>query len=205
MLLSLPELPLCLDYIEAVNCKRLHSLPELPSNPKELDASELERIHNEEFNLWQLHYSEWATKSYSHTAHFRCNFAIGAVLPDGMIIESDHLVLGYSPCMDVKLLNGVHTTALFEFNPIKKYPVRNIKGSKVKCCGVCPLYAQPDVIEAHISVEKLATINQDSGEAVLEEYTNEQAHRFGSCCGGSDEEPEPHPKRLCRNQIKNKE
>ncbi|KAJ0025640.1 hypothetical protein Pint_07332 [Pistacia integerrima] len=183
MLLSLPELPLCLEYIEVVNCKQLHSLPELPSNPKELDASELERIHNKEFNLWELHYSDCAMKSYGDRVHFRCIFTVGAALQDGMIIESDHLVLGYSPCMDVKLLNGVHTTALFEFNPIKKYPVRNIKGSKVNCGGVCPLYAQPDVIENHISVEKLATINQDSGEAMLEEYTNEQADRFGSCSG----------------------
>ncbi|XP_031259297.1 leucine-rich repeat-containing protein 57-like [Pistacia vera] len=43
MLLSLPELPLCLDYIEAVNCKRLHSLPELPSIQK-IRSSELERV-----------------------------------------------------------------------------------------------------------------------------------------------------------------
>ncbi|KAH9727006.1 ADP-ribosyl cyclase/cyclic ADP-ribose hydrolase [Citrus sinensis] len=41
---SLPELPLCLESLKARNCKGLQSLPEIPSCLQELDASVLEKL-----------------------------------------------------------------------------------------------------------------------------------------------------------------
>lgn len=44
MLQSLPELARQLDYVQAKNCKRLHSLSDLPSLLGELDASILHKL-----------------------------------------------------------------------------------------------------------------------------------------------------------------
>ncbi|XP_044510157.1 disease resistance-like protein DSC1 [Mangifera indica] len=292
MLLSLPELPLYLEYIDVVNCERLQLLPELPSSLKELDASEIEKLSENcssdqlsnisflftnclnliqetctntfadlqqriqllattllrlcyeeesdeipaislclpgsEIPNWfsyqgsrssvtiQLHqnwcnrrfigfalcavlsfdkrscYEEAISVNCSYrfesssvdTVHFQCDFMAGAALENGMIIESDHLILGYSPLMDVKLLNGDYTIALFGFSPIMILPMRKIEGCKVKSCGVCPLYAQSDLIQVDVFVEKSANINQDFGEAIVEESIRERADRFVSYSGG---------------------
>ncbi|KAJ0025827.1 hypothetical protein Pint_07380 [Pistacia integerrima] len=113
-------------------------------------------------------------------------------------MEPDHIVLGYSPRMDVDLLKGDYTTVSFWFSLIQ------IKGQslnhKVKCCGVYPLYIHPKVSKSSSSIEELATINQGSGEIAVDDcYNNDHDDTDGSGSDMSDEEMEPSPnKRIIR-------
>ncbi|KAJ0025831.1 hypothetical protein Pint_07385 [Pistacia integerrima] len=132
----------------------------------------------------------------NYEEEFYCELSIGYVKKGAM--EPDHIVLGYSPRMDVDLLKGDYTTVSFWFSLIQ------IKGQslnhKVKCCGVYPLYIHPKVSKSSSSIEELATINQGSGEIAVDDcYDNDHDDTDGSGSDMSDEEMEPSPnKRIIR-------
>lgn len=91
---------------------------------------------------------------------------------------NDHIILGYSPCMDARLLKGNYTTVKFTFGASKSSCLcKPLKDCQLKCCGVYPLFAQPNNC-----VERLTTTTT-SGSSI------------------SIDEGEPDPKRICRNQT----
>ncbi|KAH9727457.1 ADP-ribosyl cyclase/cyclic ADP-ribose hydrolase [Citrus sinensis] len=99
-------------------------------------------------------------------------------------IDSDHVILGFKPCLNVGFPDGYHhTTATFKF-----FAERNLKG--IKRCGVCPVYANPSETK-----DNTFTINFATEVWKLDDLS--------SASGTSDvEELEPSPKRICRaNQI----
>ncbi|KAJ0026253.1 hypothetical protein Pint_06835 [Pistacia integerrima] len=93
-----------------------------------------------------------------------------------MMIESDHMVVGYIPYS--RLINGRHT-ASFKFSASNYFRDISMEGCKVKCCGFYPLYIQPNMLQP--TSECLVEI---SGRAISDE-----------------EEVQPHLKRICRKQI----
>lgn len=115
-------------------------------------------------------------------------------------IDSDHIVLGYSP---VRVLKGDFKTASFKFRPSIYGYKGPVKGCKVKYCGVSPLYTQPNVIQSNFSVEKLAPrmtmVDHIKTRKRHDDYNPEQINTNGSRSGGTDdEELEPNHKRVCK-------
>ncbi|GAY66302.1 hypothetical protein CUMW_247630 [Citrus unshiu] len=77
------------------------------------------------------------------------------------LIELDHILLGFVPCLDVSLPNGDHQTAAsFKFS-LYNASTNNPIGHKVKCCGVCPLYTNPNKTQSHIYTENAVTLNAE--------------------------------------------
>ncbi|GAY32681.1 hypothetical protein CUMW_274140 [Citrus unshiu] len=102
------------------------------------------------------------------------------------LIDSDNVILGFKPCLNVGFPDGYHhTTATFKF-----FAEPNLKGYKIKRCGVCPVYANPSETK-----DNTFTINFATEVWKLDDLP--------SASGTSDvEELEPSPKRICRaNQI----
>ncbi|KAL9436805.1 hypothetical protein AB3S75_022783 [Citrus x aurantiifolia] len=102
------------------------------------------------------------------------------------LIDSDHVILGFKPCLNVGFPDGYHhTTATFKF-----FAESNLKRYKIKRCGVCPVYANPSETK-----DNTFTINFATEVWKLDDLP--------SASGTSDvEELEPSPKRICRaNQI----
>ncbi|KAH9783469.1 ADP-ribosyl cyclase/cyclic ADP-ribose hydrolase [Citrus sinensis] len=102
------------------------------------------------------------------------------------LIDSDHVILGFKPCLNVGFPDGYHrATATLKF-----FAERNQKGQKIKRCGVCPVYANPSETK-----DNTFTINFATEVWKLDDLP--------SASGTSDvEELEPSPKRICRaNQI----
>ncbi|KAJ0026343.1 hypothetical protein Pint_07255 [Pistacia integerrima] len=102
-----------------------------------------------------------------------------------MLIESDHMVVGYIPYS--RLINGRHT-ASFRFSASNYFRDISMEGCKVKCCGVYPLYIQPNMLQPYISEEKSAATSECSAEMSGRAISDE-------------EEVQPHLKRICRKQI----
>ncbi|KAL9437245.1 hypothetical protein AB3S75_023156 [Citrus x aurantiifolia] len=92
-------------------------------------------------------------------------------------IDSDHVILGFKPCLNVGFPDGYHhtTVSLKFFN--KCY--RNQKGHKIKRYGVCPVYANPSETKANTFTLNFADLPSASGTS-------------------DEEELEPSPKRICR-------
>ncbi|KAK9200891.1 hypothetical protein WN944_016090 [Citrus x changshan-huyou] len=102
------------------------------------------------------------------------------------LIDSDHVILGFKPCLNAGFPDGYHrATATLKF-----FAERNQKGQKIKRCGVCPVYANPSETK-----DNTFTINFATEVWKLDDLP--------SASGTSDvEELEPSPKRICRaNQI----
>ncbi|KAJ0024718.1 hypothetical protein Pint_07343 [Pistacia integerrima] len=115
-------------------------------------------------------------------------------------IDSDHIVLGYSP---VRVLKGDYTTASFKFRPSIYGYKGPVKGCKVKCCGVSLLYTQPNVIQLNLSVEKWAPrmtlVDHIKTRKRHDDHNPEQINTNGSRSGGTYyEEWEPNHKRVCK-------
>ncbi|KAH9726816.1 Disease resistance-like protein DSC1 [Citrus sinensis] len=115
------------------------------------------------------------------------------------LIELDHILLGFVPCLDVSLPNGDHQTAAsFKFS-LYNASTNNPIGHKVKCCGVCPLYTNPNKTQSHIYAENAVTLNEEF-------YNDYEYHDKASTSesGRSDnKEMEPNPKRICRDMPLN--
>ncbi|KAH9782904.1 ADP-ribosyl cyclase/cyclic ADP-ribose hydrolase [Citrus sinensis] len=109
-------------------------------------------------------------------------------------LDSDHVILGFKPCLNVGFPDGYHhtTVSLKFFNNC----YQNQKGHKVKRYGVCPVYANPSETKANTftlnfatEVWKLDDLPSASGTAASE---------FDSSGTSDEEELEPSPKRICR-------
>lgn len=94
-------------------------------------------------------------------------------------IDSDHILLGFDPCLDIWVPDGDHhTTASFKFSIHFYQNKKKQADCKVKFCGVCPVYAHFNETKSDSFTVKLAA----SGE---EECIDEVAM-------------EPNAKRICR-------
>ncbi|GAY67662.1 hypothetical protein CUMW_258390, partial [Citrus unshiu] len=100
------------------------------------------------------------------------------------LIDSDRVILGFKPCLNVGFPDGYHhTIATFKFFAERKF-------YKIKRCGLCPVYANPSKTK-----DNTFTINFASEVWKLDDLP--------SASGTLDvEELELSPKRICRaNQI----
>ncbi|KAH9726923.1 Disease resistance-like protein DSC1 [Citrus sinensis] len=123
--------------------------------------------------------SDLEIKTLSETKHVDLGFSVRTEY-----IDSDHVILGFKPCLNVGFPDGYHhtTVSLKFFN--KCY--QNQKGHKIKRYGVCPVYANPSETKANTFTLNFAT----------EVWKLEDSP---SASGTSDEEElEPSPKRICR-------
>ncbi|KDO40698.1 hypothetical protein CISIN_1g0007802mg [Citrus sinensis] len=100
------------------------------------------------------------------------------------LIDSDRVILGFKPCLNVGFPDGYHhTIATFKFFAERKF-------YKIKRCGLCPVYANPSETK-----DNTFTINFATEVWKLDDLP--------SASGTLDvEELELSPKRICRaNQI----
>ncbi|KAK3193851.1 hypothetical protein Dsin_025161 [Dipteronia sinensis] len=118
---------------------------------------------------------------------------------DKISIDMDHVVLGYRSYPNVKILEDDYATCTVKFLAPDEG-----QNCKVKYCGVSLVYAEPEIIQPRISVEKFGSTNQDSGETMVEEIPNEaetSQRENGSGNGRSeDEEKDPQPKPVTGNK-----
>ncbi|KAH9778157.1 ADP-ribosyl cyclase/cyclic ADP-ribose hydrolase [Citrus sinensis] len=109
-------------------------------------------------------------------------------------IYSDHVILGFTPCLNFGLADGDHT---FQLSFYIGGDI-NRKCHKIKCCGACPVYAHPNKKTPKIS-------NLNFGANSEEVSTEFRKLQDKTCNGGKsgtscEEELEPNPKRICREQ-----
>ncbi|XP_024044090.1 TMV resistance protein N isoform X3 [Citrus clementina] len=109
-------------------------------------------------------------------------------------IESDHVLLGFSPCWNVGLPDpdvGHHTTVSFQFSLYYPY-LASPRLHKLKCCGVCPAVLNPSKTKPTTLTLKFS--------ASSEAQCSERARTSKSLDRSDEEEVEPSPKRICRYQ-----
>ncbi|KAH7568357.1 hypothetical protein JRO89_XS07G0281100 [Xanthoceras sorbifolium] len=93
------------------------------------------------------------------------------VYKDGISIDLDHVVLGYRGCSNVKLLEDDSATCSVKFETPDEG-----QNCNVKCCGVCPVYADREIIQPGIYVGKFGSTNQFSGETMVEGHIEKMEH-----------------------------
>ncbi|KAK0599194.1 hypothetical protein LWI29_003119 [Acer saccharum] len=76
---------------------------------------------------------------------------------DSIFINSDHVILGYHEYSHGKL----SMDDLASFKVMFKTPEDSSPSCRLKYCGVCPIYAEPEIIQTSISDEKFDSTNQD--------------------------------------------
>ncbi|KAH9726831.1 Disease resistance-like protein DSC1 [Citrus sinensis] len=109
-------------------------------------------------------------------------------------IESDHVLLGFSPCWNVGLPDpdvGHHTTVSFQFSLYYPY-LASPRLHKLKCCGVCPAVLNPSKTKPTTLTLKFS--------ASSEAQCSERARTSKSLDRSDEEEVELSPKRICRYQ-----
>ena len=116
-------------------------------------------------------------------------------------IDSDHVILGFKPCGNDELLPDAnyHTDVSFQF-----FPDGYGSSYKVKCCGVCPVYADSKETKSNTFTLKFAAGSKEECTEIRK--LDDQASTIGASAsvGKSDEEElERSPKRICRGQINN--
>ncbi|KAL5843290.1 hypothetical protein ACOSQ4_009248 [Xanthoceras sorbifolium] len=115
---------------------------------------------------------------------------------DRVSIDLDHVVLGYRGYSNVKLLEDDYATCSVKFEAPDEG-----QHCKVKCCGVCPVYAEPKIIQPSIYVEKFDSTNQDSMETMVGGQTETSGRGSGSG-RYENEEMDPHPKTIAENKSR---
>ncbi|KAL5776168.1 hypothetical protein ACOSP7_009094 [Xanthoceras sorbifolium] len=115
---------------------------------------------------------------------------------DRVSIDLDHVVLGYRGYSNVKLLEDDYATCSVKFEAPDEG-----QHCKVKCCGVCPVYAEPKIIQPSIYVEKFGSTNQDSMETMVGGQTETSGRGSGSG-RYENEEMDPHPKTIAENKSR---
>ncbi|GAY44818.1 hypothetical protein CUMW_084770, partial [Citrus unshiu] len=118
-------------------------------------------------------------KTLSETKHVDLGFNLPYI---EYSIDSDHVILGFKPCLNVGFPDGYHhTTISFKF-----FAKCNQKSHEIKRYGVCPVYANPSETKANTFTLNFATEVWKLAD-------------LPSASGTSDEEElEPSPKRICR-------
>ncbi|KAL5845707.1 hypothetical protein ACOSQ3_009231 [Xanthoceras sorbifolium] len=184
MLLSLTELPLGLDYLEARNCKELQLLPD-----------ECLEYYYEDINSFAVPYDCHFVNNNGDGDQLGGYLTINAYgeYIDGIFIDTDHVVLGYRDYSNVILCRDDYTTCSIEFLP----PDTN-SGCEVKCCGVCPIYAETNnTCATSISVvEKFGDTNQKYKKT--REFHDDEANTSTNGRSDEEEDMEPNSKRICR-------
>ncbi|GAY64536.1 hypothetical protein CUMW_234330 [Citrus unshiu] len=121
-------------------------------------------------------------KTLSETKHVDLGFMVCTGS-----LDSDHVILGFKPCLNVGFPDGYHhTTASFKFF------------TKLKRCGVCPVYANPRETKANTftlnfatEVWKLDDLPSASGTAASEfDSSSDEGELYYSF---DEEELEPSP------------
>ncbi|XP_024044602.1 disease resistance-like protein DSC1 isoform X3 [Citrus clementina] len=170
MLQSLPELPLCLQSLNAMNCNRLQSLPEIPSCVQELDASVLEKLSKPSPDLRQWH-PEYVTPQPIYFGFTNClkldGKANNKILADSLRMAiAASLRLGYENA----------------YNEV----------SNSLSCLLCPSFT----LNFGTEVWKLDDLPSASGTATSEfDSSSDEGELYYSF---DEEELEPSPKRICR-------
>ncbi|KAH9782918.1 ADP-ribosyl cyclase/cyclic ADP-ribose hydrolase [Citrus sinensis] len=117
-------------------------------------------------------------KTLSETKHVDLGFMVCTGS-----LDSDHVILGFKPCLNVGFPDGYHhTTASFKFF------------TKLKRCGVCPVYANPRETKANTftlnfatEVWKLDDLPSASGTAASEFDSSSDEGEFYCIDSSSDE------------------
>ncbi|KAH9726939.1 Disease resistance-like protein DSC1 [Citrus sinensis] len=126
-------------------------------------------------------------KTLSETKHVAVGFSVRTDYMD-----SDHVILGFNPCLNAGFPDGCHytTVSLKFFN--KCYRMQ--KGHKIKRYGVCPVYANPSEIKANTftlnfgtEVWKLDDLPSASGTAASEFDSSSDEGKLYSIDSSSDE------------------
>ncbi|KAK9205694.1 hypothetical protein WN943_015963 [Citrus x changshan-huyou] len=104
------------------------------------------------------------------------------VMASYQITKTDHVMLGFRPCGNVGFPDdNLHTTVSFNFF--------SNSDTAVTCCGVCAVNANPNENKPNTFTLNFATESWKLDD-------------MASASGTSDEEElEPSPKRICRDQI----
>ncbi|ESR54628.1 hypothetical protein CICLE_v10018571mg [Citrus x clementina] len=108
-------------------------------------------------------------------------------------MDSDHVLLGFEPCWNTEVPDDGNnqTTISFEFS----VECKNEKCHQVKCCGVCPVYANPNDNKPNT----LKLILGSEEECTKIRILHDKVGMSGSY--DDEDEMEPSPKRICRDQI----
>ncbi|KAJ4723742.1 Disease resistance protein (TIR-NBS-LRR class) family [Melia azedarach] len=128
---------------------------------------------------------------------------------EDLLICSDHVLLGFDPCLDFRLADGgPHTVASFHFTFLCNGCSYVEDSCQVKCCGVSPLYANPYETQFNVFTEKLATTSEEEyskrRKLHIKSIYHDQVGTSGSTgiIGRSGEkEVEPNSKRTRRGKI----
>ncbi|KAK0580645.1 hypothetical protein LWI29_004615 [Acer saccharum] len=84
-------------------------------------------------------------------------FHVNRYYKDSIFINSDHVILGYHEYSHGKL----SMDDLASLKVMFKAPEVSSPSWRLKYCGVCPIYAEPEIIQTSISNEKFDSTNQD--------------------------------------------
>ncbi|KAH9782893.1 Disease resistance-like protein DSC1 [Citrus sinensis] len=100
--------------------------------------------------------SDLEIKTLSETKHVDLSFYWDSIKDPH---DSDHVILGFKPCLNVGFPDGYHhtTVSLKFFNERYRNIIKVQKGQKIKRCGVCPVYANPSEIKANTFTLNFAT------------------------------------------------
>ncbi|KAJ4723398.1 putative disease resistance protein (TIR-NBS-LRR class) [Melia azedarach] len=103
----------------------------------------------------------------------------GTASGDHTIFDSDHVCFGFDPCLPRNLDH--HTFLSFDFSPVYG------KGVKVKCCGVCPVYAHPIKTKPNAFTVNMVPPTEEECRKLHNEFRDE-ASTSATTVGKSDEE-----------------
>ncbi|GAY44838.1 hypothetical protein CUMW_084950 [Citrus unshiu] len=126
-------------------------------------------------------------KTPSETKHVDLGY-VSRFIED--LIDSDHVMLGFKPCLNVGFPDGYHhTTVSFKF-----FAKCNRKSHEIKRYGVCPVYANPSETKANTvtlnfatEVWKLDDLPSASGTAASEFDSSSDEGEFYCIDSSSDE------------------
>ncbi|GAY44802.1 hypothetical protein CUMW_084650 [Citrus unshiu] len=94
--------------------------------------------------------------------HVRCDYTFEnkhvdhCHLVQYLTIDSDHVILGFQPCCDIQPPDGDHSAAV-SF----RFLIENKKCHNVKCCGVNPVYANPNMTKSNTFTLKFAASSEE--------------------------------------------
>ncbi|XP_024043494.1 TMV resistance protein N isoform X3 [Citrus clementina] len=100
--------------------------------------------------------SDLEIKTLSEAKHVDLGYESGLIQDPH---DSDHVILGFKPCLNVGFPDVYHhtTVSLKFFNKCYRNIIKVQKGQKIKRCGVCPVYANPSEIKANTFTLNFAT------------------------------------------------